>query len=93
MLPPPRKHGKESKSNDSGSEKQSENKSDYQTKKNEYYTSRKRVSATSVTRLFKGLANIFSDRLGNDDSKKLPVVDKRLRKEIEDKKNAEMTMT
>ena len=93
VLPPPRKHGKDSKSDDSGSEKQSENKSDYQTKKNEYYTSRKRVSATSVTRLFKGLANIFSDRLGNDDSKKLPVVDKRLRKEIEDKKNAEMTMT
>ena len=93
VLPPPRKHGKDSKSDDSGSEKQSKNKSDYQTKKNEYYTSRKRVSATSVTRLFKGLANIFSDKLYGDDSKKLPVIDKRLRKEIEDKKNAELTMT
>ena len=93
VLPPPQKHGKESKSDDQGNEKQNGNKSNYQTQKKEYYTSRKRVSATSVTRLFKGLANIFSDTLYGDDSKKLPVVDKRLRKEIEDKKNAEMTMT
>lgn len=65
---------------------------EYQSQKKQYYESKKKVSATSVTRLFKNLANIFSDRLGGDDSKKLPVVDKRQRREIEDKKNAELTL-
>lgn len=66
---------------------------EYQSQKKQYYESKKNVSATSVTRLFKNLANIFSDRLGGDDSKKLPVIDKRQRREIEDKKNAELTLT
>ena len=31
--------------------------------------------------------------MGGDDNKKLPIIDKRQRKEIEDKKNAELTLT
>ena len=65
----------------------------YYDQKNKYYASKQGVSATAVTRLFKNLANIFSDKLITDDSKKVPVIDKRQRKEIEDKKNAELTMT
>ena len=65
----------------------------YYDQKNKYYASKQGVSATAVTRLFKNLANIFSDKLITDDSKKVPVIDKRQRKEIEDKKNAELTLT
>ncbi|MBR3805437.1 MAG: hypothetical protein IKJ13_01200 [Clostridia bacterium] len=95
-VPPPKKksdgtHSDEQK-RETKDETKGEKKKQYQEQKKEYYESRKRVSATSVTRLFKGLANIFSNKLGYDDSKKLHV-DKRLRKEIEDKKNAELTMT
>jgi hypothetical protein len=50
------------------------------------------VSATAVTRLFKSLGNIFSDKLSSDDAKKIPTIDKRQRREIEDKKNAELTL-
>ena len=67
--------------------------SSYNKQRQQYYTSKKRVAATSVTRLFKNLANIFSDNIGGDDAKKEPVIDKRQRKEIEDKKNAELTIT
>lgn len=96
-VPPPQK-----RSNSTQNEDEKENKKEkdngnsqrnYQQQKKAYYQSRKRVSATSVTRLFKGLANTFSDKLGYDSSKNLPEIDKRLRKEIEDKKNAELTMT
>ena len=66
--------------------------SEYHTQKTKYYESRKGVSATAVTRLFKNLGNIFSDKLSGDDSKKLPTIDKRQRREIEDKKNAELTL-
>jgi hypothetical protein len=66
---------------------------EYYSQKKNYYESKKHVSATSVTRLFKNLANIFSDKMGGDDNKKLPIIDKRQRKEIEDKKNAELTLT
>lgn len=69
------------------------NYSSYSKQRQQYYTSKKRVAATSVTRLFKNLANIFSDNIGGDDAKKEPVIDKRQRKEIEDKKNAELTIT
>lgn len=50
------------------------------------------VSATAVTRLFKNLCNIFRDKI--DDGKQSPKtqVDRRQRKEIEDKKNAELSM-
>ena len=67
--------------------------SSYNQQRQQYYTSKKRLAATSVTRLFKNLANIFSDNIGGDDAKKEPVIDKRQRKEIEDKKNAELTIT
>ena len=66
--------------------------SEYHTQKTKYYESRKGVSATAVTRLFKSLGNIFSDKLRGDDAKKLPTIDKRQRREIEDKKNAELTL-
>lgn len=66
---------------------------EYYSQKNNYYESKKHVSATSVTRLFKNLANIFYDKMGGDDNKKLPIIDKRQRREIEDKKNAELTLT
>ena len=95
-VPPPKKKSDDTHSDEQERETKDESKGEkkkqYQEQKKEYYESRKRVSATSVTRLFKGLANTFSDKLGYDDSKKLHV-DKRLRKEIEDKKNAELTMT
>ena len=66
--------------------------SEYHTQKTKYYESRKGVSVTAVTRLFKSLGNIFSDKLGGDDAKKLPTIDKRQRREIEDKRNAELTL-
>lgn len=66
--------------------------SEYHTQKTKYYESRKGVSATAVIRLFKSLGNIFSDKLGGDDAKKLPTIDKRQRREIEDKRNAELTL-
>ena len=66
--------------------------SEYHTQKTKYYESRKDVSATAVTRLFKSLGNIFSDKLSGDDAKKLPTIDKRQRREIEDKRNAELTL-
>ena len=91
--PPPKKKRKATDSDEEKSEHKSEEKKRYKEQKKEYYQSRKTVSATSVTRLFKGIASMFSSKLGYDDSKKLPVIDKRLRKEIEDKKNAEITMT
>ena len=66
--------------------------SEYHTQKTKYYESRKGVSATAVTRLFKSFGNIFSDKLSGDDTKKLPTIDKRQRREIEDKRNAELTL-
>jgi hypothetical protein len=67
--------------------------SSYNQQRQQYYSSKTKVAATSVTRLFKNLANIFSDNIGGDVAKKEPVIDKRQRKEIEDKKNAELTIT
>ena len=66
--------------------------SEYHTQKTKYYESRKGVSLAAVTRLVKSLGNIFSDKLSGDDAKKLPTIDKRQRREIEDKKNAELTL-
>lgn len=66
--------------------------SEYHTQKTKYYESRKGVSLAAVTRLFKSLGNIFSDKLSGDDAKKLPIIDKRQRREIEDKRNAELTL-
>jgi len=61
--------------------------------KQKYYQSRKgSVSSSAVTRLFKNIANIFAGKIDDDYSKKLPVIDKRQHREIEDKKNAEITM-
>lgn len=96
-VPPPQKRSNTAQSEDEKDNKKGKDNSNsqrnYQQQKKAYYQSRKRVYATSVTRLFKGLANTFSDKLGYDSSKNLPEIDKRLRKEIEDKKNAELTMT
>ena len=50
------------------------------------------VRATAVTGLLKNLANTFRDKILGDDAKKLPTIDKRQRREIEEKRNAEMSM-
>lgn len=50
------------------------------------------VSATAVTRLFKNLCNIFRDKIDDRKQKSLPTIDKRQKKEIEEKKNAEISM-
>ena len=50
------------------------------------------VRATAVTGLLKSLANTFRDKILVDNAKKLPTIDKRQRREIEEKRNAEMSM-
>lgn len=50
------------------------------------------VSATAVTKLFKNLCDIFRDRIDNRRQNSQPTIDKRQKKEIEEKKNAEMSM-
>ena len=50
------------------------------------------VRVTAVTGLLKNLANTFRDKILGDDVKKLPTIDKRQRREIEEKRNAEMSM-
>ncbi len=50
------------------------------------------VSATAVTRLFKNLCGIFRDRIDDRRQSSQPTIDKRQKKEIEEKKNAEMSM-
>ena len=50
------------------------------------------VSATAVTRLFKSLCSIFRDKIDDRKQKSLPTIDKRQKKEIEEKKNAEISM-
>ena len=51
------------------------------------------VRATAVTGLLKSLANTFRDKILGDDVKKLPTIDKRQRREMEEKKNAEIGYT
>ena len=53
------------------------------------------VTATALSRLFKNMANIMRDRIDQMNRGKNPIrlIDKRQRQEIEDKKNAELTMT
>ena len=51
------------------------------------------VRATAVTGLLKNLANTFRDKILGYDAKKLPTIDKRQRREIEEKKNAEIGYT
>ena len=50
------------------------------------------VSATAVTRLFKSLCGIFRDRIDDRRQSSQPTIDKRQKREIEEKKNAEMSM-
>lgn len=52
----------------------------------------KRVSATAVTRLFKNLCNIFRDKLDDENRRTIytHAVDKRIRREDEAKRNAEI---
>ncbi len=57
---------------------------------NHSYTPNHRVSATAVTRLFKNLANIFRDRFNDPKIKYDPKVDRRLKREDEAKRNAEI---
>ena len=50
------------------------------------------TQATAVTRLFKNLCGIFRDRIDDRRQSSQPTIDKRQKKEIEEKKNAEMSM-
>ena len=50
-------------------------------------------TSTLVSRLFLHLSHVLQNKIADDDSKKIPVIDKRLRREMEEKKNAEIYMT
>ena len=50
-----------------------------------------KISATAISRLFKGIANIIQNKVIDDNGHKLPKIDKRQKQEIEDKKNAEIS--
>ena len=52
-----------------------------------------KVSAVAVTRLFRSIATLFQDKIGGDGEKKLPIIDKRQKREIEEKRNAELSYT
>ena len=56
------------------------------------YPKGNRVSATAVTRLFKNLCNIFRDKFDDENRRTIytPAVDKRIRREDEAKRNAEL---
>lgn len=80
------------KSEDNSGNKSSENNHSYTHNKKQYYSQKNKApSAVAVTSLFRSLANIFRDRM-DDGSGNKPMIDKRQRREIEDKKNAEMHM-
>ncbi len=49
------------------------------------------ISATEISRLFKGIANIIQNKVNDDNGHKLTKIDKRQKQEIEDKKNAEIS--
>ena len=81
------------KSEDKGGSKGGGSSHSYTHNGKQYYSQqRKPPSAVAVTSLFRSLANIFRDKIDNDDNGK-SFIDKRQRREIEDKKNAEMTYT
>lgn len=50
-----------------------------------------KISATAISRLFKGIANIIQNKVNDDNGHKSPKIDKRQKQEIEDKKNAEIS--
>ena len=81
------------KGEDNGDSKSSENNHSYTPGEKQYYSQKNKApSAVAVTSLFRSLANIFRDRI-DDGSGNKPMIDKRQRREIEDKKNAELTYT
>ena len=59
-------------------------------KKTNNYSPNK-ISATAISRLFKGIANIIQNKVNDDNGHKSPKIDKRQKQEIEDKKNAEIS--
>jgi len=69
-------------------EEKSQQKQNTYTQATHNYSHKSTPSAVAVTRLLKNVSNTFKDKIYNDPSKKLPVIDKRQRQEIEDKKNA-----
>ena len=52
-----------------------------------------KVSTVAVMRLFRSLATLFQDKIGGGGEKNLPVIDRRQKREIEEKRNAEMSFT
>ena len=60
-------------------------------KKTNNYSSNK-ISAIAISRLFKGIANIIQSKVNDDNGHKSPKIDKRQKQEIEDKKNAEISV-
>ena len=57
-----------------------------------YVTYTNNVSTVSVTRLLKNVANIFQNKIYDSSDNKIPIIDRRQRREIEEKRNAEITM-
>ncbi len=80
--------GRKNRQQSSGHSSSNRTSSDQNTNHN--YTPNQRVSATAVTRLFKNLANIFRDRFNDPKIKYDPKVDRRLKREDEAKRNAEI---
>ena len=81
------------KSDDKGGSKGGGSSYSYTHNGKQYYSQqRKPPSAVAVTSLFRSLVNIFRDKIDDDNNGK-SFIDKRQRREIEDKKNAEMTYT
>ena len=70
------------------------NRSNFQddSSKNIYPKNKSRVSAVAVTRLFKNLCGIFRDKIDNENRRTIytHAVDKRVRREDEAKRNAEI---
>ena len=80
------------KSENNNGNKSSKNNHSYTHSEKQYYSQKDKAPSTvAVTSLFRSLANIFRDRI-DDGSGNKPMIDKRQRQEIEDKKNAEMHM-
>lgn len=57
-----------------------------------YVTYTNNVNTVSVTRLLKNVANIFQNKIYDSSDNKIPIIDRRQRREIEEKRNAEITM-
>ena len=65
----------------------------YQSGATQHIPNRKAISAVSVTSLFRSLTNIFQSKIDDNNGNKIPVIDRRQRREVEEKRNAEMSFS